>query len=249
MATTPAQNRDYRSRVHHRDLVSFRTVVQETDLHIQAQRPLEKQALEAVLECRGYLEAYIRQRPEFKTALAPLRIDSPVPAIVAAMNRAASAAGVGPMAAVAGAVAEFVGSALLQHSEQIIVENGGDVYLCTAAPVTMGLYAGKSPMSMRMGFQVGGHGRPTGVCTSSGTVGHSLSLGRADAVCVVSMDCALADAAATAIGNRIRTPEDIPAALEFGRRISGVLGLVAVAGERMGCWGTVELVPLSGKKG
>ena len=83
---------------------------------------------------------------------------------------------------------------------------------------------------------------PRAVCTSSGTIGHSLSLGVADAVCVVSESCPLADAAATAIGNRVEGAGDIQGAIDWGRGISGVDGIVVVIGDKMGAWGGVELV-------
>jgi hypothetical protein len=80
-------------------------------------------------------------------------------------------------------------------------------------------------------------------------VGPSLSFGKADAVCVVSASCALADAAATAIGNRVQSGRDIPGAVEFGRGIRGVAGLAIIVGERLGVWGEVEIVPLARKRG
>ena len=153
------------------------------------------------------------------------------------------------MAAVAGAVAESVGRKLLDHSREVVVENGGDVYIKSNGPVVAGLFAGLSPLSMKLGIKVVDTRDGIGLCTSSGTVGHSLSTGSADAVCVVSRSCALADAAATAIGNRIRSPREIKTGIAFGKRITGVLGVVVVAGREIGAWGQVELVPLKGKKG
>ena len=153
------------------------------------------------------------------------------------------------MAAVAGAMAECVGRDLLAFSRQVIVENGGDLFLKAAPPVVTGIFAGASPLSMKIGLRIDNARDGMGVCTSSGTVGHSLSRGTADAVCVVSRSCALADAAATAIGNRVRCADDIQHAIRFGRSIDGVLGIVIVIGEKLGAWGAVELVPLAGKKG
>jgi ApbE superfamily uncharacterized protein (UPF0280 family) len=181
--------------------------------------------------------------------LEPWQEQAFAPEIVRDMIVAGSAAGVGPMAAVAGAVAEFVGRKLLNYTCQVVVENGGDVFIKAKGPVVAGLFAGKSPLSMKMGINVPDTRNGLGLCTSSGTVGHSLSMGSADAVCVVSHSCALADAAATAIGNRIRSPREIKAAIAFGKHISGVLGIVVVASRKMGAWGQVELVPLKGKKG
>jgi ApbE superfamily uncharacterized protein (UPF0280 family) len=130
-----------------------------------------------------------------------------------------------------------------------VVENGGDVFLKTDGPVVTGLFAGNSPLSMKMGIKMAETSDGIGLCTSSGTVGHSLSMGSADAVCVVSASCALADAAATAIGNRIHSPRDIQRAIAFGKGIRGVSGIVVVVGRDMGAWGQVELVPIKGKKG
>ncbi len=249
MATVPGQSRFYRRGVGPAGLTGFRVVVQETDLLVYADRDLTEATRELVLQHRGFIEAFIAQRPVFGESLTPVRLAQPAPLIVREMARAAAAAGVGPMATVAGAIAERVGLALLAHTRQVIVENGGDVFVRTRRPVTMGIYAGSSPLSGRMGLRVGGQDTPVGVCTSSGTLGHSLSLGTADAVCVLSASCSLADAAATAIGNRVRSPADIPAAIACARRIGGLDGVVVVIGDRIGCWGAVELVPLKAKKG
>ena len=119
---------------------------------------------------------------------------------MADMVKAGKNAGVGPMAAVAGAIAEHVGLGLLKSTNHVIVENGGDIFIKTDAPLTVGIFAGKSSLSLRIGIRLSGGPKPMAVCTSSGTVGHSLSLGRADAVCVAADSCAIADAAATAIG-------------------------------------------------
>jgi ApbE superfamily uncharacterized protein (UPF0280 family) len=115
--------------------------------------------------------------------------------------------------------------------------------------VIAGLFAGNSPLSMKMGIRLPDAIHGIGVCTSSGTVGHSFSTGSADAVCVVACSCALADAVATAIGNRIRSSRDVKTAIAFGQAIDGVSGIVVVAGREMGAWGQLELVGLNGKKG
>ncbi|WP_319525579.1 UPF0280 family protein [uncultured Desulfosarcina sp.] len=248
---TPAGHgrRTYRQLVFGAGLTSFEVVCQQTDLLVRADRPLEAQTRERVLELRGQIEGYIRRYPDFATTLVPWRADALAPEIVRNMIRAGNAAGVGPMAAVAGAIAGSVGRHLLEHSRQVVVENGGDIFLKTDRPAIAGLYAGHSPLSMKFGIQVAETGDGVGVCTSSGTVGHSLSTGRADAVCVVAHSCALADAAATAIANRINAPDEIASAISIGRSIVGVLGIVAVCGREMGAWGQVELVPMQGKKG
>jgi len=196
--------------------VSFQTRYRETDLWIRAQRPLEEEALAAVLNCRRELEQYISHHPEFLPSLVPLPEDPFAPPLVRQMLDAANAAGVGPMAGVAGAIAEAVGLSLKPLSPSIIIENGGDCYLDLAEEITVGIFAGPaSPFTGRIGLRFASDRFPFGICTSSGTVGHSLSFGKADAVTVVSRHAALADAAATALGNLVRTPRDIKQALDL----------------------------------
>jgi uncharacterized protein len=245
---------DYRERTYRRligiaGLEAFHVVCQETDLMVQADQRLERETHEQVLACRAHIEGYIQRYPAFSTTLLPWREETFAPLIVRQMIQAGQAAGVGPMAAVAGAVAENVGRHLLGRCRQVVVENGGDVFLKTDAILVTGLFAGNSPLNMKVGIKLPPADNGIGVCTSSGTVGHSLSAGSADAVCVISPSCALADAAATAIGNRIHSSRDITMAIDFGKSIAGIIGIVVVVDREMGAWGRVELVPLNGKKG
>ena len=174
----------------------------------------------------------------------PLGLDPLAPSIVQAMLQSGKAAGVGPMAAVAGAIAEFVGNDLLAFSPDIIIENGGDLFIVCNEPLTVGIYAGESPLSGRLGIQLSPSDRPVGLCTSSGTVGHSLSFGRADAVTILSPSAVLSDAAATAVGNRVRTKNDIQSALDWSQQIPDVEGALIICGEQMGVWGKLELVSI-----
>lgn len=244
----PGQTRRYRRLAAVARLTSFHVTVQETDLWLQAETDLSSVVREEVLVQRGYIEQYIRQFPAFRTALAPWEDAGPAPDIVRRMISAGRAAGVGPMAAVAGAIAEAVGETLQRFSQELVVENGGDIFMMLEEEVTIGLFAGRSPLSMRVGLRVHPTGAPLGVCTSSGTVGHSLSQGRADAVCILARSCALADAAATAVANRILTPATIPAGIRFARTIAGVEGVAAVCGDRLGVWGNLRLVGLDRRK-
>lgn len=241
---TSYRTRNYRRLVRGSGLVDFEVVVKETDLSVAAEAPLIAQTRESVLKHRGYLEGYIEKHPAFVTTLVPWPLNDPAPGIVRAMIQAGRQAGVGPMAAVAGAIAECVARDLMAFSNQVIVENGGDIYIKLNDIATIAIFAGPSVLSLKIGMRLDGGGRPLAVCTSSATVGHSLSFGGADAVCVVSRSGALADAAATSIGNRIKSGSDIGAAIDFGRTIAGVMGLVAVCGERIGAWGELQIVPL-----
>lgn len=236
--------RGYRTRMARGGLQGFQVKINETDLMILAQRELRQVVTEIVLHERRQLEHYIADHPGFLESLTPWPEDRLAPPLVKAMIRATSQVNVGPMASVAGAIAAAVGKELLQSSFEVIVENGGDIFLKISEPASVALYAGNSPLSMKVGLLIPAEVTPLGVCTSSGTVGHSLSFGRADAACVLAHDTALADATATALGNRIKIPADIPSALEWLASIPNIVGGVVIAGDRLGAWGEVELKPL-----
>jgi len=239
-----SEERTYRRWVES-DLRTFGVHIAQSDLLISAERPLPELAERALRLARARLQAYLLRDPEFEKALRPRDALDGAPHIVLAMADAARACGVGPMAAVAGAVADSVGEALLAESRQVIVENGGDVFLHTARPRVAAVYAGESPLSGKLGLRVSRLDQRLGLCTSSGTVGPSLSFGKADAAIVLAGSAALADAAATALGNRVKTAADIEPALEAVRQIPGIYGLAAIIGEHLGAWGEMEFVRLS----
>ncbi|MCD6320148.1 MAG: UPF0280 family protein, partial [Candidatus Desulfofervidaceae bacterium] len=199
---------------------------------------------EATFKYRAQLEKYIEFHPEFKNSLAPLPYDPFAPKIVRQMLQVAQKIGVGPMAAVAGALAQAVGEELLRYSNEVIVENGGDIYLKINSSVNVGIFAANSPLSGHIGIKLSPHSSPLAVCTSSGKVGHSYSQGQADAVTVITRDAALADAAATAIGNLVKRKEDISRAIEFGRELEDIKGLIIILGKHLAVWGQVELITI-----
>ena len=239
------KNRTYRNLVHRNDLVSFNVTVSETDLFVSAVKPFEDLTKELILRYRAYIEAYIQTYPEFAKTLKPWHIKGPSPTIIKDMAIAGKNAGVGTMAAVAGAIAENVGLNLLSHTDEVIVENGGDVFLKTNDQVTIGIFAGTSPLNLRIGLRIDSRTKPVSVCTSSGTVGHSLSYGTADAVVALSRSAVLADAAATAIGNRVRQPDDVTGAIEFAQSIPGLKGLIIIKDDTIGLWGEIKLCQTS----
>jgi len=236
------QPRVYRRWIKDDDLVSFDVTIKETDLYIRAASNLEAEAIEAVTKHRTSLEEYIKSHPLFLHSLEPCFVEDDAPAIVRDMAKAARVAGVGPMAAVAGAIAEAVGKDLLAHTPEVIVENGGDIFMRISQPRLIGVYAGESPLTGKIALEINPEETPLGVCTSSGTVGHSLSLGAADAVIALSRSTALADAAATAIGNTVRAADDIDVAIEQAQAIDGLAGVIVIKDDRIGMWGNVKLV-------
>jgi len=238
--------RTYRKYMQPEDLVGFRVTLSETDLFVCAERDLSEEVHAVALRERRILRSYIKGHPDFRWSLEPVAVAAAAPLLIRRMAQAAAKAGVGPMAAVAGAIAEAVGEALLPASPELIIENGGDIFLASSRPRRVGLYAGRSPFSGRLGLRIGPPLAPLGMCPSSGPVGHAVSFGEADAVVVLSPDAALADAGATAVGNRVTGKDDVPRALEFASGIEGIIGVLIVCGDQLGAWGQVELVPLDG---
>jgi uncharacterized protein len=238
------EERTYRNYVKADNLVKFEVIEKETDLLILAESNLFDKAMAAVLKYRGELEKYIAADPQFQKSFAPHRLRYAAPPLVREMAAAARQVRVGPMAAGAGAIAEFVGRDLLPFSKELIVENGGDIFLKIDQPRKVGIFAGASPFSEKIALELEPRPRPFSVCTSSGTVGPSISFGKADAVVVIASSASLADAAATAIGNVVKEVADIEAGLNLAKKIKGLDGVLIVKDDQLGALGKLKIVPL-----
>jgi len=243
-------DRIYRQDHRQVDLVHFQVAVGETDLDIGVRKERFSPELVAWVEdiirdCRRPLEEYILRDPEFVKALTPYTVLPNAPLIIQTMAEAGRLAGVGPMAAVAGTVSEFVGKLIAKRSRDVIVENGGDIFMRTSRIRRVGIFAGNSPLSNRVAIEIRPDESPLGICTSSGKVGPSLSFGKADALVVLSPSVALADAVATACGNHVQTTDDLERALELASEITGIKGVLIIKDDRLAVWGSVKLIPMS----
>ena len=236
--------RSYRKRVRSTGLVTFEVAVKETDLQVSAEKGLEKETRDLIFEARHQIESYIGAHPAFLTALKPYPTDPYASPLVREMIEGTKRVGVGPMASVAGAIAQHVGKGLLGTTSQVIVENGGDLFLKVNRPVTIAVFAARSPLSEKIGIVVSPEHMPLGVCSSSGTVGHSYSKGIADAGCVLASSAAFADGAATALCNMIQSQKDLSRIGTWAEKTEGVLGALVILGGRMASWGSIELVAL-----
>ena len=236
--------RTYRKKVSAKNLVSFHVAIKETDLWVSAGRIMEQETRDLTLDYRHQLETYISSHRDFLTTLEPYPEDPFAPPMVKEMIRVTRDLGVGPMASVAGAIAQFVGTDLLQWTDEVIVENGGDIFLKMKRPVTVSVFAGESPLSEKIGLMIPLRQMPLGICSSSGTVGHSHSSGIADVICILSPSAVLADGAATALGNRLKSKDDLFKSANWAKQIKGIIGGLAITGNRMVTWGDLELVQL-----
>ena len=223
------------------DLEFFVTEIEETLLSVHAQADLKERAKKSVLKYRADIEGYICKYPDFLTSFRPLPVRETAPEIVQKMLFAAAEAEVGPMAAVAGAIAEFVGRDLLPFSSEIIIGNGGDIFIMTDKKRSIKIYAGNSPLTGEIGLEIEPEETPLGICVSSGTFGHSFSFGKADAVLVLSHSASLADASATAIANIIKSAADIPKGINFAQGIKGIRGIAIIIDDKLKTWGRVKV--------
>ncbi len=234
----------YRKTVNPRGLIPFELVVKQTDLWICAQRDLSREARDLVLEARGQLETYISQYPSFRSTLIPWREDPFAPPIVKDMIKASQQLSVGPMACVAGAIAQRVGEGLLRWSDEVVVENGGDIYANMKRSLTVALLPGNKQLMNKVGLKISQELMPIGVCSSSGTIGHSYSEGNADLVTVLARSACYADGAATAICNMIKESKDLQLLSQMVAKFKEIIGIVAIIEKSMACWGKIELVEL-----
>lgn len=224
------------------DLITFQVAIEETDLWIAARSDLSSGISDHVRLLRGQIRAYAAIYPDFLTALTPQQFRPNAPEIVRRMCQAAQFTGVGPMAAVAGTIAQMTAEHFQQISPDILVENGGDTYLCSTQDRHIGILSIPAEET-RLCVYVAAEEFPCSFCASSARIGHSLSFGNADLVVVRSKDAALADAAATALANRLKSPEDMDAVLKKAREwvTVGVDGIFAQCAGRIGVWGNMQL--------
>jgi len=229
-------------------LISESWAYKETDVLIKADsREAIEAAKKSIIRHRNALEHYIARNPLFKISLEPVDVEAGAPKVVRMMAEAGRLAGVGPMAAVAGTLAQLaVEDAVAVGAKNSVVENGGDIFIHGNRPYTVAIHAGESPLSNKIALEIDAVRLPLGVCTSSATVGPSLSFGEADAVTVLAKSGALADAAATAICNETRGgPEDgIKAGLRRAKVVPGLSAALVIYGKYVGSWGDLPKMTL-----
>lgn len=227
----------YRDSTNANRFKTFIVKYQESDLLIgvspeKYKAEMHNFAMDELILLRKALESYIAFNPLFGTSHSPLKVMNSKDETLCLMHECSIIAGVGPMAAVAGAFAMQVAGKLIEkfnlQNSELFVENGGDIFLLIQAPFLMGIHAGSSPLSDKIGLWLLPEFSPIGICTSSGTIGHSFSYGKADAVVVVCKSTAMADALATSIANRINIKEDLHYAISDARQYKEILATIMI---------------------
>jgi len=219
-------------------MIKFNLKYKNSLIEIICDRGAKEKAQQELERLYNELERYLQEEPFFLSSYKPLNAGKNSPEIAKAMSSASERAGVGPMAAVAGTFSELLGNHLLDNgAKEVIVENGGDMFLKLRKERLVGIYAGSSEFSSRIALRVKPESTPLGVCTSSGSVGHSVSLGKADSVTVVAESCPMADAAATAVANKVKGPDGISQGILKAGEIKGIQGALIIKGTELGTCG------------
>jgi len=231
------KERVYRTNTYNSDLVAFQVKHYESDLLIYAHSDLSEISFEYLRCFHGQVSDYCQSHPEFEKSLHPVEIVNGSPKIIRTMHKASVRAGVGPMATVAGAIAQAVGEKLLKHSREIIIENGGDIFISVSKARRIGIFAGIGNVYNHLMLKIAPEQSPCGICTSSGQFGHSLSMGNTCATIIISKSSALADGYATAFGNMVNNDDDIDLALKAARRKKDINGIVIITSSKMGAYG------------
>ena len=242
------ENRWYRQLMQSSRFVSFNVTHKETDLWIGVDKDSYRVSMkdfifQSIINYRNQLDEYINMNPDFKTSFAPILPDPTAPPIAVSMIEASRKASVGPMAAVAGAFADYI-AIDVKHQfsiKEIIIENGGDISLTSVGPIQIAVFAGNSSLSNKVGIEIPNAKNSIGVCTSSATVGPSISFGKTDATMIVCESAALADAYASYFGNLVKSPKDISSIIEKAKANVAILSALIICGEEMGICGKFEL--------
>lgn len=242
------QPRTYRQQMDKGRFTSFTVTHYETDLWVGVDPgSFKPQMIDLVkketIALRQILIDYSKICPTFFSSLEPLEVIENQHHIIQRMIKAGQAAGTGPMAAVAGAFDEYIAN-ILHNSfniNELIIENGGDIYTKLITDSLFSIYAGESPLSEKIGVRIPANCSPLGICTSSGTVGHSFSFGKADAVMIICNDTILADAYATAFANNVKSTEDIAPTIELASQISDIQSIIIIKDEKIGVKGYFQL--------
>lgn len=242
------EERTYRTQFNTKRFMNFEVKYHETDLWIgidpeSFSDEMNDVAYRKAEELRKKLDAYIQNEPFFKKSLKPFQPAENAPAEAIEMAGASQKAGIGPMASVAGLFAREIGEKLIESFpiKELVVENGGDIYVFMQEEFTFSVFAGESILSERIGLEIPPDSGKLGICTSAGTVGPSLSYGKADAVVVVSKDILLADAYATAFGNRVKSPDHVERVIQQAENFPDIIAVLIICDDKIGIWGDLEM--------
>jgi uncharacterized protein len=228
----------YREHLNISDLIAYEIRNKQTDLWILTRKDYSQEIKKNLDFYRRELEKFIFDYPWFEKSFNPVEVKQDAHPLIKLMSECSFIANVGPMASVAGAIAEFIGLDFIKkYNEDIIIENGGDIFLYTTKERKIQIYTKNKFFKDKLNIKITELNTPIGICTSSGKFGHSISLGSSDTVTILSKSATLSDALATAVGNIVQTPNDINKALDYAKSINGVDGAIIICDDKIGIIG------------
>jgi ApbE superfamily uncharacterized protein (UPF0280 family) len=240
--------RTYRTQFNSERFKGFVVRYLETDLWIGVNpesfnNEMQEVALAKMKSLRIKFDSYIKTEPFFKKSLKPFQPKDEAPSEAKEMAVAAEKAGVGPMAAVAGLFAREIGEEIIQNFsvKELVIENGGDIFMLLQDELVLSVFAGESILSERIGLVISAKNKKMGICTSAGTVGRSISYGVADAVVVVCDNILLADAFATALGNKVKSPNHVEKVIKLAENYPEIQSVLIICEDKIGVKGENEI--------
>lgn len=234
----------YRNKISAEGRYSFRLDYKYSGLYIMCDRDISSGLKEPVLNFYRDIETAIVGETNFEKSLVPLKAGKDSPRTIKEMCSAGEVFSVGPMASIAGALCDHLAKSLTDRCSFLMIENGGDVYIKSNGPLEVGIFTKNAYFKDKLTLLIEAEQTPCGICSSSGSFGHSLSLGKSDLVTVLSRTATIADAAATAIANTINSEEDIDKAIARFKEYREVEGLIIIRNKRIGLWGKLQLAPV-----
>ncbi len=242
------KERTYRRQFNSSRFSGFEMKHNETDVWIGVDQnsynpKMEAVALKKINVLRKKLDDYIKEEPNFKKSLKPFHPGQNAPFEAIEMAKSAENAGIGPMSTVAGLFSQQVAHEIIQNFSvrELVIENGGDICARLNQELVLSVFAGESPLSEKIGLVIPPQNQTIGICTSAGTIGPSLSYGKADAVVVVAENALVADAWATALGNKVKSPDDVEKVIHRAENIPEILSLLIICGDKIGIRGDYEI--------
>jgi len=233
---------NYRCCVKNKEKYAWMVSYYYTDILISSNKNIKDRIEKPLKKIYEILDICIKNEPYFLKSLSPIRIKPSFPPVIKEMCAKSAVFNVGPMAAVAGTVNEYLASNLQKYCDILIIENGGDTYVKAGRDINVGIYVKNPNFKDRIAIKINAKNMPCGLCSSSGTFGHSFSMGKCDLAVVLAKSAITADAAATAFANSISLEDDIPGRIDYFKRLEDIKGLLAIKNKRIGVWGAIEFL-------
>ena len=232
----------YRCSINKKEKYAWRVIYNYSDLLISCDKNIKDRIEKPLKKIYEFLMFCIKNHPSFLKSLSPIKVNYYFPGIIKKMCEKSSLFKVGPMAAVAGTVCEYIASELTGYCKNLIIENGGDLYIKSSSDLNVGVYLKNKYFKNKIVLKINSKDTPCGLCSSSGTFGHSLSLGKSDLSVVLASSPITADAAVTAIANRITDSKDIQRTINFYNKFKEIKGILIIIDDKIGIWGSFELL-------